>query len=261
MSLELFLAVNLAADFVLILAVSRCCGRFRLRRVVLASVVCALYAPVAFSWPDPFAHPLIQVALLASAGMMISGSVVPTQWISASLLLLSAAILAGGGQRLAFLRLSGIAGGLKSALIGSALFGSLMAFRRYRINRWQIEVEIASSQGRARFTALIDTGNRLREPFSGLPVLIAEASLVEGIVPKKGVRRIGYGTLGGKGDMKCFRPDGVWIIFDGIRRRASDVWVAVSHSPLPGSCRAIAPCEFAQYAFAAPWRARHMKSA
>jgi len=99
----------------------------------------------------------------------------------------------------------------------------------------------------ASFPALVDTGNRLREPLSGLPVLIAEAPLVRDILPKTGYRTLGFGALGGEGRMACFRPDALWIVSGRKRRRGPDIWVAVSPTPLPGLCQALAPPEFASY--------------
>ena len=98
-----------------------------------------------------------------------------------------------------------------------------------------------------RFSALIDTGNRLREPLSGLPVLIAEAALVRDILPETGYRMLGYGAIGGNGRMACFHPDALWICRGPRKRRGPDVWVAVSPEPLPGLCQALAPPEFASY--------------
>ena len=99
----------------------------------------------------------------------------------------------------------------------------------------------------ARFPALIDTGNRLREPLSGLPVLIAEARVLRDILPPGGYRTLSFGGLGGVGRMACFRPDAVWIGRGAARRRGPDIWVAVSPAPLPGLCQALAPPEFALY--------------
>lgn len=67
------------------------------------------------------------------------------------------------------------------------------------------------------------------------------------ILPQTGYRTLGFGALGGEGRMACFRPDALWIVSGRKRRRGPDIWVAVSPTPLPGLCQALAPPEFASY--------------
>ena len=102
----------------------------------------------------------------------------------------------------------------------------------------------------ARFRALIDTGNRLREPLSGLPVLIAEEKLLNGL-DFSGVkfRNVAFGGLGGGGTLRCFRPEAVYLIQNGHKRRVSDVCVAIYEGIVPGcgtsACAAVV-CGFAR---------------
>ncbi|MBQ7549596.1 MAG: sigma-E processing peptidase SpoIIGA [Clostridia bacterium] len=80
--------------------------------------------------------------------------------------------------------------------------------------------------GRADGAALYDTGNSLTEPFSGYPVIVAEYSAVEKIMPGSvrdyfaspesitdpaGVRLIMHRTVSGTGVMPAFRPERVHI--------------------------------------------------
>lgn len=69
---------------------------------------------------------------------------------------------------------------------------------------------------KATFIAKIDTGNGLTEPFSGLPVAIAEEKVLAQILPKKTgelpiydtlpVRMVPYHTVSGEGLLPAFRP-------------------------------------------------------
>jgi 8-oxo-dGTP pyrophosphatase MutT (NUDIX family) len=90
----------------------------------------------------------------------------------------------------------------------------------------------------------IDTGNRLTEPLSGQPVLIANAHLMRKVMPENGYRQVAYGSVGGAGTLRCFRPEGVYIDVQGRRRRAPDTWVALFPDKLPGPAQALAPASY-----------------
>lgn len=56
--------------------------------------------------------------------------------------------------------------------------------------------------------ALMDTGNNLREPFSSLPVVMAEKELFNQFyIPNKKLRLIPVSTVNGDSLIKAFRPD------------------------------------------------------
>ena len=91
------------------------------------------------------------------------------------------------------------------------------------------------------FNALVDTGCRVKEPFSGDYVIIAEKSLVSGLKPEENVMRvIPFGSLGGKGMIKGFLPDSVEI--DGKPAQQS-LYIGICENILKGDVRAIIPSE------------------
>ena len=86
------------------------------------------------------------------------------------------------------------------------------------------------------FTALADTGNRLTEPFSGLPVVVLEeekgrqlltreeqnwldAGMTAGD-PPPGLRLVTYRTISGNGLLAAFRPQ-------SLRVRAGERWIEI----------------------------------
>lgn len=81
---------------------------------------------------------------------------------------------------------------------------------------WRLQVEW---QGKtARFWAMADTGSSLREPFSGLPVIVCSPRALgeaapPGLCPPDrlapGVRLIPFESLGGAGALPAFRPERV----------------------------------------------------
>ena len=243
MSIEGFLAINLTADFALLAAVCRTMGLFSWRNVLAADAACAALALLAALRPG-----LRLFATLASpalAGLIVTRRAAPRQWAVFTLSLGGQALLCGGIARLLPLPPSLAAPICLGA--GSLLALSVGAGCPPGSRDWQVSLCLSVNGRIARFPALIDTGNRLREPRSGLPVLIAEAGLVRGILPEAGYRILGFGGIGGDGRMACFRPDALWICAGHKRRRGPEVWVAVSPTPLPGLCQALAPPEFASY--------------
>ena len=243
MSIELYLAVNLAADLALLGAVSRALGLFNPRRVVVAAALCAAYAVLASVHPAPWASPAAQAALVAVAARLLVRDISPRLWGLAVLSIACGALLCGGVA--VATKLSGPAAMPACVAMGLLPLTLLYAFKPPSRQGWQVWIRLEVGSRVIRFPALIDTGNRLREPRSGLPVLIAEASLLMELLPGDGYRVLSFGALGGEGHMACFKPSAVWIEGGRRRRRAPEVWVAASTEPLPGLYRALAPPEFA----------------
>lgn len=72
--------------------------------------------------------------------------------------------------------------------------------------------------------AFADSGNKLKEPFSDYPVIIADSSKIsfetERIIP--------YNTVGGEGLLKAFKPDKVVISSGGKSYETRNVYIAMS---------------------------------
>ncbi len=90
--------------------------------------------------------------------------------------------------------------------------------------------------------AKADTGSSLREPFSGLPVILCqrdalgalcpaglEDALAPGAAPAPGVRLVPFSSVGGKGVLPAFRPDRVCLEPTGQQLAC---FLAVSTRPL-----------------------------
>lgn len=114
-----------------------------------------------------------------------------------------------------------------------------------------VRLRIATPMGAAEVTALIDTGNRLCEPFSGLPVVIVSGDCLGGILDPvcldeeaalpPGFRLVRYQALGGGGRMRCFRPESLCWLKRNRWVEAPDMWVAVYSGKIPGAPDALAP--------------------
>lgn len=246
MSIEVFLLVNLSADTVLIVAAARALGCCDGHRICAASLMCAAYAVLAAVRPMPWAGLWPHGALWLGVSAVMSLGFGARVWRRMALLLAVEALLAGGIRTL-FPGLRGPLGALCAAM-GALLTSLLLASRHPFRPDWTVRLALDIEGRSACFPALIDTGNRLREPISGQPVVIAEAALLRDAQPKEGWRELRFDAIGGDGRMPCFKPTRLWIERGHRRTRAPDAWIAVSPTPLPGDARALAPPEFAAFA-------------
>lgn len=130
---------------------------------------------------------------------------------------------------------------------------ALLSGRRRWLESWDARIEIATEYGCCSLNGLIDTGNRLREPVSSLPVMVAGSDGISEILPSgfapddpltclpAGYRLIPYGALGGNGYLGCFMPDSLTVESCGYSRKLRGVWVAVYPGKLPGGHGALLP--------------------
>jgi stage II sporulation protein GA (sporulation sigma-E factor processing peptidase) len=154
-----------------------------------------------------------------------------------------------------------------AAMVGSRVYypvglGALVltAGGSYGLMRWTLgrlrhqggdiaRVTVRHGDRRAEFTALQDTGNTLRDPISGLPVLVVDGDLAETFLPgagafpgglqrpmellealsEPGARLIPYKTIGvERGMLLAFRPEEVKV--DGKQEE-----LLIAFSPVPVS--------------------------
>ena len=182
------------------------------------------------------------MALLAARGRR-AGALWVRMWIFAGLLggisALAARILEPGPRAL--------------VSIGAG-WAAAMAMRGGRVYADRVRLRLTRGKKEMTLWALVDTGNRLREPLGGLPVLVverrlAEALLMEGEKPDDlppGFRLVAFGGVGGEGKMPCFLPDRIQVFRRGRWRDAPDAWAALYPGKLPGEARALAPGELAR---------------
>ena len=237
-SVEWFFLINQAADFSILAAVSRGFGAFRLGRVGLAATLCACYAVLTARFPA-LASTQVQLALLIPVAMLTAGRAAPARAAPCALAIAAAALVAGACAE----KWRGPAA--LWVLTISAACGLWVRGGRRGTASASLDIEVVNRGACVRFPAWLDTGNRLTEPFSGQPVLVASAPLVRRVLPSNGYRLVAYGSLGGSGTLRCFRPERIYISRAGRRRRAPEAWIAVVPRRLPGPAQALAPAEFA----------------
>ena len=201
--LDRVVLLNLAVDYLLLLATARLAGLpLRRRRLGLCAALGAAYAAAVFlPGCRGLAHPLCRLAA-GTAMCRLAWLRERRPWRLTALFFLLSGALAG------LLLAMGLAAGSPEALLsrvyhadvswpvllGSAIgFGLLLhlVFRQgARHEGGELMDVTVSLQGRRqRLRALHDTGNTLRDPVSGQPVLVLEQTSLGGLLPPE-VERI-----------------------------------------------------------------------
>lgn len=111
-----------------------------------------------------------------------------------------------------------------------------------RLGRRLVQVELALGEKRIRLTALCDTGNTLRDPMTGAPVLVAGPQAARALLGlgredlldpmgsfRPGMRLIPCATVGGQGLLLAVRCDEV-----RIGGEMAGKWVAFAPDRFPG---------------------------
>ncbi len=133
----------------------------------------------------------------------------------------------------------------------AAAYGLAVGFNRIFLwrkgPRDSYPILISRGGRQVRLEALVDTGNRLTEPFSGRPVVVASFAAVSELLSDRErayiledrldegmpetLRVVSYHTVDKEGVLKAFRPDGIQVEVSG-RCQPVDAYVAVSTRPV-----------------------------
>ena len=277
---DVLFLVNFAADYLVLLTVGRLCRtRLRRSRLILGSLLGALYAVPALILIPTYPLLLLSV-LLSGVALTLVGLGFPgwRRFLSCLLLLWLVSFLYGGAVTalLAFssrvfgrVSLTGDTGGKVLVFLLLFLLSSAFAAlsRRLRAGGAPREVGCRVRVGeRTRdLTLMTDSGCLLREPMTGRAVVLLSARAAEGLVPpalltteegiepalfydeRKRYYLIPYHTVSGKRLMHGFRPDYAEI-GTGRRRREEAIVVGVVRDPvgIPEGCDGIVSAEIAQ---------------
>jgi stage II sporulation protein GA (sporulation sigma-E factor processing peptidase) len=253
--LERYVLVNFIMNCIVIGVIARFRGRNRWGLTLFAAAFGALFAvamqyPAFYQlrwWPS-------RIALTASLAAVAIRMDRPKDLAINTFLLLGGAVFLSGAVNLAgnLIQNPGL------ALITGAIFGTIgmlafLAVRARRMEKWEMMLRLIRGDRRVELNALVDTGNRLQEPISGQPVVIAAEHKLRNVLPVNfqadmaadrlppGFRLVGYKSLSGTGKMVCFRPDELLVSMGDGWLSAPDVWVAVYPGKLPGNVYALAP--------------------
>lgn len=231
-------------DLCLLAMLQRCFSALNLRRLLSAYLFLEICTIAAAALNMGSARWAMHLPVLILASACATGERRPARILLAAFCLFSASACTAGCLLLF--------GKAMPALLCAWLATIWLLRRRTHLRyRWNVEIRAEAFGQSSSFSALIDTGNRLREHRSGLPILIVEAeaapemrAALEGLPPTE-IRRVPFGVLGSAGELACFRPQQIWIQAPGQgEKRAPDCYLAIYSGRIPGSMRALAPPEF-----------------
>lgn len=253
LAIEAFAAVNLCMDTISILAAQRLCSPQRAHpaRVITAAIVGTAYAFWHAMMPMQGAFAMAAFVLTA---YIMAAIAIPAQNLRERLrgcgMLLALSMLLGGACT-AMERFFG-AGGM-ALLCGGSLCALFIPLLKKNGNRAvSAAVVTCVYRGRqARMRALIDTGNRLSDPLTGLPVIAAPREALGAIIPESvqasdpatmppGFRLLRAQTAAGPCLLMCFHPQQLMIEYEG---RCACVRALVALSTATEGTLALVPSE------------------
>lgn len=246
---EWFFLMNVWVDcLALFLASQGASIRFFPVRALLAASLGAAYALASYGlWPALRSFPGLALGALLTAWAAFGGRAgMGWPWVMASEFALSG--LSG------FLWRQGIPAGWVMLLCGGLTVLAVRIRGKMRLPAWNLgKMTVTFCDRTAVLPALRDSGNLLRDPVTGLPVIVAPAGLLSPWMPKgvslmslsalpKGFRLICVNTAAGRSLLPCFHPPSVALAF-GFRRLRVDAVIALSTSPVKW---ALVPDQFFQ---------------
>lgn len=230
--------LNLAADYLLCLAAGRICAlQLKRWRYFAAALFGALYAAAAvLPGMSLLSLPYLKLPAGLIMGLIAYGAERSPVRCTAVFFAVSAAFggalwalsMAAGGSGAAPLSLRSL---LLSFAICYGLFRLIFRKRAALMEKRLISVEAEFLGRKARFTALLDTGNSLSDPATGAPVMISCAHALIPLLPESAalfstlppveavelcsaipelrgrLRLIPYTAVGASGLLPVFRPD------------------------------------------------------
>ena len=244
---ELFVAVNLCANCLCLWTGGRLSrlGPPPAKRLWASAAGGVLYALAAYAYPLTFLRSILFA--LVSCYCMV--------WAAYPLSSLEERLRAGASTLFAGFWLGGCAAFLWSqhlpplfALAMSAVSLALteLALKRpVRAAPCVTQLEIVHRQNTARFSCMVDSGNLLTDPVTGLPVIVCSRRSLLPVLPfaalaawedqlAPGFRLISVRTAAGRSMMMCFRPECVSLLADGAWEPVNAV-IAVAPLSYDGS--------------------------
>lgn len=253
--LEPVFIVNTLMNLLVLFIAGRLCGRRgRVWRYLTASALGGLYAAALLL---PFARALDNLAAKGALALAMAALAWrPRGWLPfvkswASLVGVTAV---GGGCAMAASSLLGslspwsglLAVGRNALLLtvfgaASILLLASSALRRRGGAPARCTLRVWRGGRRYELDALLDTGNMLREPLSGLPVVMLDRHVGQKLVGGAHSVEIPFGTAGGAAAVRAVPAERVEALCRGKWKDLGDLYLAVCEVRLVGGVEALLP--------------------
>ena len=90
-------------------------------------------------------------------------------------------------------------------------------------------LEITNNNKTVKLFAFVDTGNKLREPFSNAPVIVVDSSKLNDFVGDSKIRLIPTTTVNGDALLTAFKPEKLVVKSSGRREIIDNAYIALSN--------------------------------
>ena len=256
--IDVLLTVNIIIDFFLLLCVKRLLNiRAKNRRIILASVLGGVFSLIALipKLPLPINLP---IDILTAAALVFTafGKCAPKMFFRRTAVYFAVSFSFCGIMVfiISVFHPKGMAVYNDSVyfdispvlliIITLISYYMLRIFKRItkgEIGKSTCVVEVDFNGQCESFVAAVDTGCNLREPFSGGYVIIAEKEILQNLrLNGAKMRIIPYGSLGGNGILRGYKPD--YVVIDG-KAVGGEVYLGVCENALNGEIKALVPFE------------------
>lgn len=254
MYLEQVFELNLAVNLLVLYLAGRLIGeRARLWRYVLSAGLGGLYAAATLLPPCVVLTTLPAKAMLSAVLALIAWRPRGLRgyckgWAS----LVGVTALGGGAALAAGLLLAETSPTGEAALGQNALLltvlgaAAMVVFSTGAIRRRggagpRCDVRVWLDGHPWRLWAFVDTGNLLREPLSGLPVVIADPRLARRLLAGHATVALSFGTVGGQSSLPAVLADRVEVRRAGRWQNGGAMYVAQGGMPLQCGADALLP--------------------
>lgn len=243
-AVEEYLLINVWMDFLFLFLASRGTWFFNPLRLIIASLWAGAYALLDAMRPCPIALDAFALACT----MLIAFPYKDRRLFSRSVTVAAAGIFVFGSIVRLTLSIGGgtLFSGACGVFAGTVIIAALKAAFEKAGSERDARFRVYLHETMAEFSAVIDTGNLLKEPLSALPVLIADEEALGKKVSAcvkagKDFREAAFASVGGDGRMKCFRADEILVNRSGRWLRAPDMWIGIYPGRMRGGVHALAP--------------------
>lgn len=254
--LEPVFAINTLMNMLILYIAGRLSGqRARLWRYLVSSVLGGLYAALALL---PFCVALGNIAVKVALSLAMTALAWRIKgWLTflkGWAAFVGVTAVGGGGAFAAAILLDSIGpfsgtvhlsqNALFLTILGAAsiVLFSASAIRRRGGPAVRYPLRIWQGGKRVQLDALLDTGNLLREPLSGLPVVLLDRSLGQRLVGgNSSAVEIPFGTAGGISTVKAVPAERVEVLYSGKWKILGDLYLASCESRLSGGVEALLP--------------------
>ncbi len=269
--LDVLFCVNMIVDYMMLLTVRRLMYlSAKRRRLLLGAALGGIGSFVILLPPVPF--PLYAAVGILQALTMTAAAFLPMgkkRFICAAMLLFGVSFLYSGSMlavtalfspRNTTVRNGAVYIGISPLMLVGLTLGFYFVFRLFgrifgRTGSRRCRVKIRIGERTVEGEGLADTGNKLREPFSGLPVIVVRRGLLndkefapdvpEGadIKNRPDLRMIPYSSVGGGGVLTGLKPDEIMIENEGDACQVSAYIALSGEKGFSDGCDMIVPAE------------------